>query len=395
VIDLRLPWIDGDPLTLPFAALCLVGFLVLWRLGVAGRRWEVGVGAALVLMLATNALHGIDYGFRNPIVGGSAQYYHDLSAVASPTGFLADFNELQPSLGVHARTHPPGAVLLFRGLTGLFPDVALVSVTISVISVLVSGTFLVRIAARFLPREALGEYVLLYVSLPAVQVYTCSSIDAIIASLVIAAAYFALHERTAVAVAGGASATVLVSTLTFGVGFLGPVLVGLAVLRRSIWRVTAWILTVVAFWTIVFVLTGFDYPASFVTACRIENPGGVYLLVDPVLYLATRLEGVLEILVFLGPAALLLLRRGFAVLATRPEGREIRALTILALTSLALMLVAGAYRTGETARTCLFIYPFLFFPVAAGCVDARSRSRALVVTFGFGLAMQTFARFFW
>ena len=37
-----------------------------------------------------------------------------------------------------------------------------------------------------------------------------------------------------------------------------------------------------------------------------------------------------------------------------------------------LMLASGAFKTGETARACLFIYPFMVWPVAVLADRART-----------------------
>ena len=63
------------------------------------------------------------------------------------------------------------------------------------------------------------------------------------------------------------------------------------------------------------------------------------------------------------------------------------------------LFLAGAFHTGETARACLFIMPFLMFPVAAHLDDCRSRPADRIVllglVFGQSLVMQTLGGYVW
>jgi hypothetical protein len=63
------------------------------------------------------------------------------------------------------------------------------------------------------------------------------------------------------------------------------------------------------------------------------------------------------------------------------------------------MFLTGAFRTGETARICLFIYPYLIFPVAAylhQCPASHgAQKRLLLVVFAQSVAMQTLGGYAW
>jgi len=71
----------------------------------------------------------------------------------------------------------------------------------------------------------------------------------------------------------------------------------------------------------------------------------------------------------------------------------------LAVGTLLAMFATGAFRTGETARACLFIYPYLLLPVAAQLdhqqPDASDRRLLVWLVFGQTLLMQTFGGYFW
>jgi hypothetical protein len=88
---------------------------------------------------------------------------------------------------------------------------------------------------------------------------------------------------------------------------------------------------------------------AFLTASRSENPNGFQAIGVPIHYWLTRLENMGNIAVFASVPVLAVLVR------KRPD-----RLTAAGVLVLLLMFITGAYRTGETARACMFIYPFLF-----------------------------------
>ena len=86
------------------------------------------------------------------------------------------------------------------------------------------------------------------------------------------------------------------------------------------------------------------------------------LFVNPVNYIFTRLEDVMELTLFFGPLLILLLLRGIKI------GLKFRqtlfTLSLIGIAVLFAMFVTGAFRTGETARASIFIFPYLMLPVA-------------------------------
>jgi hypothetical protein len=118
------------------------------------------------------------------------------------------------------------------------------------------------------------------------------------------------------------------------------------------------------------------------------------LFVDPVNYLFTRLEDVSEILFFFGPFLIVLFWRGMK----RIEFTPLFTLSVLAIATLLGIFLVGAWRTGETARACAFIYPFLLFPVAK-LLDAGSTKNARLqlasLVFLQTIVMQSLGTFHW
>ena len=119
------------------------------------------------------------------------------------------------------------------------------------------------------------------------------------------------------------------------------------------------------------------------------------LFTDPANYFFTRLEDIAEILFFLGPFLLVLFVRGIRSVKLRP----LDVLTVLGCLTMLGMFVVGAWRTGETARACGFIYPFLLFPVGRYLdeieVGRPERLQLASVVFLQAVGMQVFGNYFW
>jgi hypothetical protein len=61
--------------------------------------------------------------------------------------------------------------------------------------------------------------------------------------------------------------------------------------------------------------------------------------------------------------------------------------------ALLLMFLAGSFRTGETARICLFIYPYIF--VMFRNVDDSVLANLVLVTGAQTILMQLFGYYLW
>jgi hypothetical protein len=62
-----------------------------------------------------------------------------------------------------------------------------------------------------------------------------------------------------------------------------------------------------------------------------------------------------------------------------------------------LLFLAGAYHTGETARACMFLYPFLLLPTLPLLAGAKETERTLVLALVLAqtVGMQVAGNFFW
>jgi len=248
-----------------------------------------------------------------------------------------------------------------------------------------------------------GHATLLLLLLPAVQVYFCASLDALIAGLLLALiAVYVGEGREAARLAASGALLFAASFLTFGVLWALPVLFAADVLRWrrtrrpvALLRLPLVLLGVAAAYGALRAAYGFDYLTALRTASRLENPDGFRGFVEPVSYLFTRLENVAELAAFAGPWLLLWIWRGRGPLRrSAPLGWTLFGAATLTLGA---MFLTGAYRTGETARACLFVWPFLLLPALAAPVDAdeHDRTTLLWLALGQGLLLQFFGRWFW
>ena len=72
---------------------------------------------------------------------------------------------------------------------------------------------------------------------------------------------------------------------------------------------------------------------------------------------------------------------------------EADAVVLAGCIALGAMLLAGTWKTGETARACLFVYPFLL--PRLGPLPPRSLGVLTIAAAGQTLFMQLTANFFW
>jgi hypothetical protein len=247
-----------------------------------------------------------------------------------------------------------------------------------------------------------GYMAFLMVLLPAVQIYYLSTIDAVVAALLTGALYFFAFTRGAKAVAMSTALLCASFLLTFVSMFILPVLAGYElIVKRSLKRSVLVFGLLILFYALLYLLTGYDAWHSFREASHYENPNGFMLFVDPANYFFTRLEDIAELVLFLGPFLLLLLIRGTRLYSSASKLRErpLVVLTWLAIGTILAMFAVGAWRTGETARACVFLYPYLLFPIAYYLdgreMNFRSRISLAALVFLQSLGMQLIGNFHW
>lgn len=366
----------------------------------------------IFLVMGTNALQiqgfqgktllqskGWDTGFVVPITGSSingSQYYHDALKITDPVNFINNFNENQPSYLMHTRTHPPGATLTIYILFKLFGDPALISIVIGIISVSLSTFFLYKILSIEFKEDIAGYVTFLFILIPSIQIFYVATIDALVGTFLLGSLYFYLRKGTFINIIGSLFFLFLASFLTFTFVFILPIMIGYEVLiRKDYLRSVCIVFGMGLIYVLIGIFLNYNYVNSILMASALENPLGFKLIFEPLTYLFTRIEGVSEIIFFAGPFLSLLI-----ILGLRKQTGRSNLLTItwLAIFSLLFLFATGAFRTGETARAALFIYPFLIFPVAyylkTSDFSLKDRNTLLYLVFAQTILMQTFGFYY-
>jgi hypothetical protein len=371
----------------------------------------------VVLAVLTTLTHGVGPGLLRPLsapgnyeraaigIADPGGYYEAALTVTDPVRFLETFEAQQLSLPLHARTHPPGAVFTFYLFEVLLPSSLAVSLVVGTLSLALAAVLLYRLLETYYPRDIAQFTTFLFVLLPAVQIYTLTTLDIVIAAVMIGAVYCFTRESQLVAALGTFGCVFVASTQTFVFVFILPVLAAFALIRPAKRRPFVVVLVgLVGAYVLLAVVFEFNYLRSFAIASEQQNPGGFLLFAEPLGYLYTRIENVAEIALFFTPYLGLLALAGARVLWRGARGlstldREPLVLFGAAVVSILGLFAGGVYHTGETARGALFIYPFLMIPVAAALrtTSASRRRWALLAAAVFGqtLLMQLVGDYWW
>jgi hypothetical protein len=393
---------------LPYAILFLI--LLYWALKEpkirSGMLPAYLVGLAFIIL--GNLIQGnADIAFRQPLLASNNQYYHDALKITSWMDWLAAFNAHQTELFVHSKTHPPFAVLLhylFISLLGNHPlQVGLLFVILSSLSILIVGLIFGELGVDGEKRNTL---IILCSAIPAVNIYTAVSLDGVIltTSTFWLLGLVILLRRPKFSISGAlffVSGMLLTNLFTFvGVFFFTvSVLVGIleCFYKRKLRILIVTGVAACLFGLLIFGLNQFahyDHIRSFFTASHIENPKGFWGLIAPLDFVVSRVECVGEIALFFSVGCLaMLLNKDRLQLDLLAFDDDIVRVALVAIVILAALFLIGLNRTGETARSCLFIYPFLllFF-----YKSDRSLLGDLVMLAGLQtVIMQLFFWFFW
>lgn len=429
---------------LPYSFLFLVLFILALKPGtrfLKGTVFLVWLIGLLLIILGNLAQGSVDAAFRQSLLWGDNQYYHDAIKVSDWLMWLKDFNVKQSGgfLISHTRTHPPFAILIHYFLLKLWGNNLLaLGVSLTILSSLSIPLVWKIMRSLGLSTQHCSQFALLFSVLPAFNIYSAVSFDGVVlttSTIFLLGLIKVLQEKATL------SGTLLIITglvlsnaLTFGGVFLIMVL-GIMAMRRVIidadyrlFKVLLITLAIAIFtWGLMSHLLEYDHIRAFLTASHAENPDGFRLFSDPLNYIMTRIEGLAEIALFASIGVFTFMLRPkylnlkpfdindvssrklearpprFAVQKPRrsqpPRNIEtilnddINSVFFASLIALLLMFLAGTYRTGETARACLFIYPY--FLLLLRKID---RSKMRWITLGAGLqtlVMQTLGWYLW
>tara|TARA_Y100000814_G_scaffold261746_1_gene213088 strand:- start:57 stop:557 length:501 start_codon:yes stop_codon:yes gene_type:complete len=148
---------------------------------------------------------------------------------------------------------------------------------------------------------------------------------------------------------------------------------------------------------LLYLIFGYNYFEGFFTASEYENrhySSGFLLLDYPLSYFSTRLENIAEILFFLGPVGC------YLVYKERLNHNDSDLLLKYGILFFILVILTGAFRTGETARALMYIYPLIMISVSNSLstldsFDFEDSKFFLTVTWLQTLLMQLFGWYYW
>lgn len=392
------------PYTVIFLVLLFIGVRFIKQLTVP---WALVLSVFLILF--GNLIQGdLSAASIHPFTEGWGQYYHEAAKINAPFSWINVFNASQENLLVHSKTHPPFAVLIhwgflsLGGLVGLSGAFIVISLTQIPLFYIVAKTVLLRSNINSNKTKDLAKTLtLLYSVIPSVNIYSVICLDALIAVAFLVALLGVILTDEKLTITNVTILIVgftLANALTFGGIFL-IALLGIVILYRVI-RSRSYNLLLGGFacgsFAILFIVGAnrflhYDHLQAFFTASHLENPQGFRLLSDPLQYFATRVEGITEILLFLGVGVLAILLHEFPNVIK--ADRKTAFLSASAIVILLLMFASGAFRTGETARVCLFIYPYLIMFASR---SSHRTLRDMMLWAGIQTVyMQTIGNYFW
>jgi len=359
----------------------------------------------LLIVFGNLAQGGIKQAFIYPFTESGIQYYHDAILINNGGNFLRNFNEIQTGLHMHSLTHPPFAVLIHYWILSIADQsVLFLSFTFS-LSIILCMIVLTRILVwNNTPREKIIQLIILFAVIPGINIYGIVCLDSIIfffATLFCAGilCYYAkkpIWLTFTLLVVGFTG----VNLLTFmGVYFAG--IGGLVALYELLTNKRRLLLTLLIIVGIFFLILlaifyiGFNYNhiEAFFEVPKFEYQGGFALLTNPLRYFITRFESLLEPLVFFGlPIAGILLNNKFFI---NKEQRQDPSFLLFSVSIIIfiLMLLIGVFRTGETARPLLFLYPLGLIILHKNFVT--DYKQLIIITAIQTAVMQSIWSFFW
>jgi hypothetical protein len=172
-------------------------------------------------------------------------------------------------------------------------------------------------------------------------------------------------------------------------------------IRRSLLILLGLGITYFAF----YLFFGFNYINSFTVAyiqvssfwlSIHKTPQGLRLLSSLADSIVTRVERIFELIFFFGPFLCVMTWNGLRIL--RRSNLQLFRITYLAIFTILAMFISSNFG-GETARACLFIYPYFLLPVAAYIEENNfslaDRNVLLHLVFVQSVLMQILGDYFW
>ncbi|MDC1068652.1 hypothetical protein OAQ99_05785 [Candidatus Kapabacteria bacterium] len=341
---------------------------------------------------------GIENGFINTLTYGDVTYYYEALKIENWVSWLAEFNSNHLSMLNHSASHPPGPTLIIYFLSDIYSVIpATITYTIFSFSNLILFYFCLK---QFdLSKVNISWLVLLYSVIPSFNIYSILCVDS--AFLVFFNIFLLglIKYQKGQNKKGGAIliliGLVLVGFFTFAVTYLFAVLGLFAIYNYKLKKENTSFrmvrISIAVFFLVYYFIWqfwGFNWLDAFLTASKSENPNGFMLLNHPLNYIFTRLEGFWEWLVFAGlPVSIYLIKIPFK------KFYKEYPFSIIAIITIVLMLLSGAFRTGETGRVLMFTYPYLL--LALKDLEIKKLKYLFLICISQSIIMQIFGFWIW
>ena len=389
------------PLTLRHlipVAFCLLYIAALTRID----RISTSTLVTLVFFVVTSlllslAVASMNTGFAEvgaPFERYGLDYYGDVPLVRSPGQFLRDFAELRPHLSMHARTHPPGPILVlwvFWRLSG--GDVLQVATwVVALASLTVVPLYL--FARDLAGREAATTAAALYVVTPTIILYNATSMNAVYALFAVTTMFLffrAMDRQTVIYAPLAGLAFAITVFMSYDMAILGiffAVIFLFSVFdsscrRKSVIAAALMLATFVAFYGVLYLATGFNGVSSLVAAVKQVHNDLVYMeLYTPrASYWRWRLGNPFEVFFFAGiPVTVLFLAEWLTRLRARAARSRADKYLIAALVMLVVFNFAYLGKS-ENARISGFYFPFIIVPASLYLLRAIRETNSQTVLY--------------
>ncbi|MDY3350418.1 hypothetical protein PG357_00310 [Riemerella anatipestifer] len=357
--------LEGILFSCLFLILGLVGFFNYYKLS------DLGLvifyfGLITLGNLSQGTLHN---SFLRPFLDTDFQYYHDAISIKDGLDFLKNFNNTQETLTMHAKTHPPFVVWFHFIIWEWFKSPLILSFIFSFLSMCAVFPLIRILEMLCVPKINKNLIVLTFACLPAINIYSIVSIDGIFLtfSLIFLLGIIRLIKEKSITYKN-ILPIILGMTLTNALSFSGTFFWAFfffisfyyILKHKEYFLLKAFIISIISFGTIMltwYFFIDYNHIKAFFTASHSENPNGFMGFHQPLVYFFTRLEDISEILLFSSFSffALMLSINFWKTIVSK----ELSGVIFIALFTLLLMFATGAYGTGETARACMYIYPYL------------------------------------
>lgn len=337
--------------------------------------WLVILTGWALIVLGNLMQGGFVKGFLEPFYAAGNQIYSDAINVQNWVTWLAGFNANQLTFLGHTETHPPFAVLLHNiFLSPSNNQLATMAIGMSVLSMCTIPLLMVIFRLFQMDVVKRKTILLLFSVIPAVNIYSIICLDSVIlttATIFLLGMIVLLRkpEKKLLGIALMVIGFITTSMLNYGVLFLlgAGGLAGIYEIIKSkkftiFVGLLVCVLSFVGLYLILKYGFNYDYIQSFLIASRQENIFSISFLYDIRNYGLTRFEDVSEIALFLSFPILALLTKDVLNFKKNKDfyKKDHLAVAFSGILTLLFVFLIGTYKTGETTRSCLFIYPFLF-----------------------------------